>query len=82
MEIEELESKEKCLRKCYAAMLERLDVGGTVTVEEAKRVRLYGGLWHHAHELLKAEKEADNSKHGMMTADTMELKASGLKSMK
>lgn len=80
---EELESKEAELRQCYEKCLEGLDVGGTVSVCEAKHVRLIGSLWHHAHELLKArrDEEAENDK-AVMTAETMELKASGLRSVK
>lgn len=77
---EELIDKEMILRECYCKALKELEVGGTVQVHEAKHVLMLGGLWHHAHELLKAHEERNS--HKIMTADTMELRASGIKSIK
>lgn len=73
METSTLKRIEEELRGCYEHELCLLDVGGHVPVRDAERVRLYGALWHHAHELLKA-----------VTGDggTVELRASGLREMK
>ena len=75
----ELREKEEELRECYCKALKELEVGGTVQVHEAKHVLMLGGLWHHAHELLKAHSKEEGSE---MTAETMELKATGIRSIK
>lgn len=76
---EEIEAKEMILRECYCKALKELDVGGTVQIQEAKHVLMLGGLWHHTHELLKAH---ENVEKKTMSAETMELRATGLKSIK
>lgn len=70
--------KEECLRECFTEVLLALDTEKAVPVHEAKKVLMLGGLWHHAHELLKAQEHSEKE----MTAETMELKATGLRSIK
>ena len=88
MELNELKHKEEELRKCFEKALNSLDVGGTVSHDEAKRVLMYGGLWHHANMLLKehmlseygterSSEDDDTHKHGHK--DDVPLHASGLK---
>ena len=44
-----------------------------------KCVKTYGALWHYTHQLLLAEEYLDKQ---TTTADTMEIKATGLKMAK
>lgn len=81
MSHDELIYKERVLRECFEEKLSRLDVEGKVPVEEVKCVKTFGALWHYAHELLKVHEHGEEQ-HGTMTADTMEIKASGLKNIK
>ena len=85
IEYEELKHKEEELRHCYEKLLCHTDVDGTVSIEHAKKLRLYGALWHHAHELLEAHEEHETAKahrHSEMTADKMDVHATGIKSIK
>lgn len=82
MTYEELKHKEESLRHCYEKALHETDVDGTVTLEHAKMLRLRGALWHHAKELLEEYGEEEYGRHGTMTADNMEVHASGIKSIR
>lgn len=80
IDYDELKHKEEELRHGYCRVLHETDIDGAVDIYAAKKLRLYGDLWHHANELLKRMEE-----HGdrtTMSADKMEIHASGIKSIK
>lgn len=79
MNIEELRYKEEVLRECFKEKLEELNVDGKNDMCTVKCVKTYGALWHYAHQLLLAEEHLDKQ---TTTADTMEIKATGLKMAK
>lgn len=75
MTFDELEYKETVLRECFMQHLDKLNVDGTNDMCTIKKIKDYGALWHYTHQLLLAETE-----HNTVTsADTMEIKATGLK---
>ena len=79
MNIEELRYKEEVLRECFKEKLEELNVDGKNDMCTVKCVKTYGALWHYTHQLLLAEEYLDKQ---TTTADTMEIKATGLKMAK
>lgn len=79
MNIEELKYKEEVLRECFKEKLEELNVDGKNDMCTVKCVKTYGALWHYTHQLLFAEEHLDKQ---TTTADTMEIKATGLKMAK
>lgn len=79
MNIEELRYKEEVLRECFKEKLEQLNVDGKNDMCTVKCVKTYGALWHYTHQLLLTEEHLDKQ---TTTADTMEIKATGLKMAK
>lgn len=79
MDIKDLEYKEAVLRECFKEKLEELNVDGMNDMCTVKCVKTYGMLWHLTHQLLLAETHLDNN---TTSADTMEIKATGLKMAK
>ena len=79
MNIEELRYKEEVLRECFKEKLEELNVDGKNDMCTVKCVKTYGALWHYTQQLLLAEEHLDKQ---TTTADTMEIKAAGLKMAK
>lgn len=89
MDMEELEYKEEVLRECFKEKLKELNVDGMNDMCTIKCIKTYGALWHYTHQLLLAEKEAESEVRSVTrdtptetTADTMEIKATGLKMAK
>lgn len=86
MDIKDLEYKEEVLRECFKEKLEKLNVDGTNDMCTVKCVKTYGALWHYTHQLLLAEKAAEEvvrpTSEQTTTAETMEIKATGLKMAK
>ena len=86
MDIKDLEYKEEVLRECFKEKLGMLNVDGTNDMCTIKCVKTYGALWHYTHQLLLAEKTAEEvvrPTSGQTTsAETMEIKATGLKMAK
>lgn len=84
MNMEELEYKEEVLRECFKDKLKELNVDGMNDMCTIKCIKTYGALWHYTHQLLLAEKEHENRsvEPSETTADTMEIKATGLKMAK
>lgn len=80
MDIKDLEYKEEVLRECFKEKLEMLNVDGTNDMCTIKCVKTYGALWHYTHQLLLAETHLD--KDTTTSAETMEIKATGLKMAK
>lgn len=80
MTMEDLEYKEEVLRECFKEKLETLNVDGMNDMCTVKCVKTYGALWHYTHQLLLAEmhKGSENT----TSADTMEIKATGLRMAK
>ena len=76
MELEELRYKEEVLRECFKEKLETLNVDGTNDMCTIKCVKTFGALWHYTHQLLLAEEKYRTAE---TSADTMEIKATGLK---
>ena len=79
MNIEELRYKEEVLRECFKEKLEQLNVDGKNDMCTVKCVKTYGALWHYTHQLLLAEEHFDKQ---TSSAETMEIKATGLKMAK
>lgn len=81
MSIEELEYKEHVLRECFKEKLEHLNVEGENKIDTVKCIKTYGVLWHLTHQLLKAEHEdqVKNKTRSETTAETMDIRATGLK---
>ena len=85
MDYEELEYKERVLRECFKEKLEMLNVDGMNDMCVVKCVKTYGALWHYTHQLLLAEKhESEPAVNNEQTtsAETMEIKATGLRMAK
>ena len=80
MDYEELEYKERVLRECFKEKLEMLNVDGMNDMCTVKCVKTYGALWHYTHQLLLAEKHEGGEQ--TTSAETMEIKATGLKMAK
>lgn len=78
MSIDELKYKEEVLRECFKEKLETLNVDGNNDMCTVKCVKTYGALWHYTHQLLMAEEKSKTE----TSADTMEIKATGLKMAK
>ena len=78
MILDELKYKEQVLRECFMAHLDALNVDGDNDMCTIKKIKDYGALWHYTHQLLLAETKQDVAAT-VTTADTMEIKASGLK---
>ena len=77
---EELKYKESRLRECFKKKLEKLDVDGTNDLATVKCIKTYGVLWHLVHQLCMAEeKEPQEVRGSITTADTMDIQATGLK---
>jgi len=76
MDMKELEYKEQVLRECFKEKLAKLNVDGENDMCAIKCVKTFGALWHYTHQLLMAE---EKSGHSETTAETMEIKATGLK---
>ena len=79
MDIKDLRYKEEVLRECFKEKLDMLNVDGMNDMCTVKCVKTYGALWHYTHQLLLAEEHMDNS---TTSAETMEIKATGLKMAK
>lgn len=80
MSHEELKYKESRLRECFKKKLEMLDVDGNNDYMTVKCVKTYGVLWHLVHQLCMAEeKEPQEVRGSITTADTMDIQATGLK---
>lgn len=79
MDIKDLEYKEEVLRECFKEKLEELNVDGKNDMCTVKCVKTYGMLWHLTHQLLLAETHLDKN---TTSAETMEIKATGLKMAK
>ena len=75
MDMKDLEYKEEVLRECFKEKLDELNVDGTNDMCTVKCVKTYGALCHYTHQLLIAEKHKSNE----TTAETMEIKATGLR---
>ena len=86
MDMKDLEYKEEVLRECFKEKLEMLNVDGNNDMCTVKCVKTYGALWHYTHQLLLAEEakyEAVRPASEQTTsAETMEIKATGLKMAK
>ena len=80
MDIKDLEYKEEVLRECFKEKLEMLNVDGMNDMCTVKCVKTYGALWHYTHQLLLAEKYESGEQ--TTSAETMEIKATGLKMAK
>ncbi|MBP5594471.1 MAG: hypothetical protein J6Y02_03750 [Pseudobutyrivibrio sp.] len=78
MDMQELEYKESVLRECFKEKLAELNVDGNNDMCTVKCVKTYGALWHYTHQLLLAEKHESTT----TSADTMEIKATGLRMAK
>lgn len=77
---EELKYKESRLRECFKKKLEMLDVDGSNDYMTVKCIKTYGMLWHLVHQLCMAEeKEPQEVRGSVTTADTMDIQATGLK---
>ena len=78
---DELKFKESVLRECFKEKLEMLNVEGSNDMCTIKCIKTYGALWHYVHQLLMAEeKDAERSAPpNVTTADTMDIRATGLK---
>jgi len=77
---EELKYKESRLRECFKKKLEKLDVDGNNDLATVKCIKTYGVLWHLVHQLCMAEeKEPQEVRGSITTADTMDIQATGLK---
>ena len=77
---EELKYKENRLRECFKKKLEKLDVDGNNDLATVKCIKTYGVLWHLVHQLCMAEeKEPQEVRGSITTADTMDIQATGLK---
>lgn len=81
MNIEELRYKEEVLRECFKEKLEELNVDGKNDMCTVKCVKTYGALWHYTHQLLLTEEHMNNN-NSTTSAETMEIKATGLKMAK
>lgn len=81
MDIKDLEYKEEVLRECFKEKLEMLNVDGMNDMCTVKCVKTYGALWHYTHQLLLAEKRKESGEQ-TTSAETMEIKATGLKMAK
>lgn len=81
MNIKDLEYKEQVLRECFKEKLEALNVEGSNDMCTVKCVKTYGMLWHLTHQLLLAEKHEETGEQ-TTSAETMEIKATGLKMAK
>lgn len=79
MNIEELRYKEEVLRECFKEKLEELNVDGKNDMCTVKCVKTYGALWHYTHQLLLTEEHLDKQ---TPSAETMEIKTTGLKMAK
>lgn len=85
MDIKELEYKEMALREEFKEKLEQLNIDGNNDYCTVKCIKTYGVLWHLTHQLLLAEKHAQDNKEGEAqrsyntTAETMNVQATGLK---
>lgn len=77
MSLEELKHKEQVLRECFMKKLEYLNVEGENDICIVKMIKNYGALWHYTHQLLLAE--LDNKAASSTSAETMEIRATGLK---
>lgn len=75
MTTEDIEYKEKRLREEFKKRLELLDVNGENSLDDVKCLKLFGVLWHITHQLLLAERSKDKS----LTAETVNMQATGLK---
>lgn len=82
MDIKDLEYKEEVLRECFKEKLEMLNVDGKNDMCTVKCVKTYGALWHYTHQLLLAEEAVSPASEQTTSADTMEIKATGLKMAK
>ena len=80
MDMKDLEYKEEVLRECFKEKLEMLNVDGMNDMCVVKCVKTYGALWHYTHQLLLAEKH--ESSEQTTSAETMEIKATGLRMAK
>lgn len=80
MDMKDLEYKEEVLRECFKEKLETLNVDGMNDMCTVKCVKTYGALWHYTHQLLLAEKHESGEQ--TTSAETMEIKATGLKMAK
>jgi hypothetical protein len=72
---EQLVYKESALRNCFKDSLEYLNVDGNNDMHTIKQIKCYGALWHYTHQLLLAEEHESS----VTTAETMDIKATGLK---
>ena len=82
MDMKDLEYKEAVLRECFKEKLEMLNVDGMNDMCTVKCVKTYGALWHYTHQLLLAESEPATNGEQTTSAETMEIKATGLKMAK
>ena len=82
MNYDELKYKEAVLRECFKDKLEMLNVDGTNDMCTVKCVKTYGALWHYTHQLLLAEEPAKAVNEQTTSAETMEIRATGLKMAK
>ena len=82
MDIKDLEYKEEVLRECFKEKLEMLNVDGMNDMCTVKCVKTYGALWHYTHQLLLAEKAVSSASEQTTSAETMEIKATGLRMAK
>lgn len=80
MTLDELKYKENVLRDCFKEKLDMLNVEGNNNMCVVKDIKMYGALWHYTHQLLLAEENKDSISVGEpSSAETMEIKATGLK---
>lgn len=86
MDYNELKYKEAVLRECFKEKLEMLNVDGMNDMCTVKCVKTYGALWHYTHQLLLAEEAKEAAvrpaTEQTTSAETMEIKATGLKMAK
>lgn len=82
MDMKDLEYKEEVLRECFKEKLEMLNVDGMNDMCVVKCVKTYGALWHYTHQLLLAEEPAKTANEQTTSAETMEIKATGLRMAK
>lgn len=79
MTYDELKYKEARLRECFMDKLSMLDVDGSNDACTVRYIKTFGALWHYTHQLLMAEEKEHSESLNVTTADTLDLRTTGLK---